>query len=408
MEKFDYEHFDYDDAFARVQEEVRKPNILICGATGVGKSTLIRDFFELSETEGPEIGDRGRSKTTGIHCYSPEGSSVTLYDSQGYDIGSDERKFMKDVLGVIGEKMTANPEDMCEHIHEVWYCVSAANNRFFEADEKMIGEIRKKYNIPVMIILTKVDCADEEGVLYLKQAIRDRIPDISIFTYACDEKTADWDEEIREQFVQKKEITEWALLHLDESLRAGFIPAIKKSLELKRKYISAKVIPRYAAFAGGTVVATSVISVPFTDSVPLMALQVKMAYEIIKGYGIRAEGQKLAADILGTSAVTIFGRTLAANLVKVVPFAGNVINATVNTTVAASVTAVLGFAVAVVCEQYLAACVDSNGAENLPFAQFMNSERLKLAVRYVSENKNEFNLQNIIKTAVKNAANEDS
>ena len=185
---------------------------------------------------------------------------------------------------------------------------------------------------------------------------------------------------MRKKYVQKDEITEWALEHLDESLKAGFIPAIKKSLEVKRKYISGKVIPKYAALAAGTVVATSFINVPFTDSIPLMALQLKMSNEIIRGYGIRTEGQKLAADLLGTSAVTLLGRTLASNLIRVIPLAGNIFNATVNTTVAASVTAVLGFAVALVCEQYLAACVDSNGAENLPFAQYMNSDRLKEAV----------------------------
>jgi uncharacterized protein (DUF697 family) len=128
-----------------------------------------------------------------------------------------------------------------------------------------------------------------------------------------------------------------------------------------------------------------------------MALQLKMSNEIIRGYGIRTEGQKLAADFLGTSAVTLLGRTLASNLIRVIPLAGNIFNATVNTTVAASVTAVLGFAVALVCEQYLAACVDSNGAENLPFAQYMNSDRLKEAVKYVTENKGEFNIQEIIK-----------
>ena len=401
MDRFDFENFDYEEAFRQVQEEVSKPNILICGATGVGKSTMIRDIFQLSEEEGPEIGDQGRARTTGIHAYSPEGASITLYDSQGYNIGADEQKFMKDVLGTIGEKFRKNLDDMSEHIHEVWYCVSAANNRFFEADEKMIKEIQKKYTTPAMIILTKVDCADEEGIGYLKQAILEKFPDISIFTYACEEKTADWDEELRKQYIQKDEITEWALEHLDESLKAGFIPAIKKSLEVKRNYIAGKVIPKYAALAGGTVAATSFINIPFSDSVPLMAWQLKMSMEIIQGYGIRTEGQKLAADLLGTSAVTLLGRTLAANLIRVIPLAGNIFNATVNTTVAASVTAVLGFAVALVCEQYLAACVDSNGAENLPFAQYMNSEKLKEAVKYVTENKSEFNIQEIIKQALK-------
>ena len=254
-----------------------------------------------------------------------------------------------------------------------------------------------------MVILTKVDCADEEGISCLKEAILDKIPGIPIFTYACDEKTADWDEEIKKRYVQKEEITEWALMHLDESLRAGFIPSIKKSLQMKRRFISGKVIPKYAALAAGTVVATSFISVPFTDSVPLMAMQVKMAYEIINGYGIHADKQQMVANLLGTSAVSALGRTLATSLVKVIPVAGNVINATVNSTVAASITATLGFAIAIVCEQYLAACVDNNGAENLPFAQYMNSERLKEVFKYVNAHRNEFNIKEITKIAVKNS-----
>ena len=401
MNIFDYENFDYNEEFRKVQEGVSKPNILICGATGIGKSTLIRDIFQLSDIDGPEIGDKGRARTAGVHAYSPEGASITLYDSQGYNIGADEQKYVKDVLGVIGEHFNQNPGEMHEHIHEVWYCVSAANNRFFEADEKMIREIRKKYTTPVMIILTKVDCVDEESIGYLKKAILDKIPDIDIFTYACDAKTADWDDETRAEYVQKNEIIDWALRHLDESLKAGFIPSIKKSLEMKRKYIAGKVIPKYAALAAGAVVTTSVINVPFTDSVPLMALQLKMSYEIIKGYGIKTETQKLAADLLGTSAVTVLGRTLAGSLIKAIPIAGNVFNATVNTTVAATVTAVLGFAVSIVCEQYLAACVDNNGAENLPFTQFMNSARLKEAVKYVTEHKNEFNIQDLLTQIIK-------
>ena len=133
MDRFDFEHFDYEEAFRQVQGEVSKPNILICGATGVGKSTMIRDIFQLSEETGPAIGDQGRAGTTGIHAYSPEGSSMTLYDSQGYNIGADEQEYMKDVLGIIGERVRKNLDDMSGHIHEVWYCVSAANNRFFEA-----------------------------------------------------------------------------------------------------------------------------------------------------------------------------------------------------------------------------------------------------------------------------------
>ncbi len=74
----------------------------------------------MSEEEGPEIGDQGRSRTTRVHAYSPEGATITLYDSQGYNIGADEQKFMKEVLGTIGDRFKKNLDDMGEHIHEVW------------------------------------------------------------------------------------------------------------------------------------------------------------------------------------------------------------------------------------------------------------------------------------------------
>ena len=401
MGRFDIENFNYEEAFNQVQNEVGRPNILVCGPTGVGKSTLIRDLFRLVDLDGPEIGDQGRARTTGIHAYSPAGSPMVLFDSQGYTIGADEQRFMKDVIGTVGDRFRKNPEDMSEHIHEVWYCVAAPANRFYEADENMIREIRKKYPTPVMIILTKVDESEEESIGCLRKTIEEKIPDIDIFTYACDEKTAGWDEDLKKKFVQKEEITDWALRHLDESLRAGFIPAIKKSLEVKRQYVCGKTIPRYVGLAAGAVAATSFINIPFSDSVPLMGLQVKMSYDIINGYGISAEGQKIAANLLGTSAVSFLGRRLAASLIRVIPLAGNIFNATVNTTVAASVTAVLGLAIALVCEQYLAACVDSNGAENLPFAQYMNSERLMEAVKYVNDHKKELNFQEIIMKALK-------
>ena len=405
MEKFDYENFNYDEAFNKMQEEIRKPNILICGTTGAGKSTLIKNIFQFGEFEGPVIGNEGRPKTIGVHRYSPEDATITLYDSQGYDIGVDESKFKKEVIDEIGRLFESGHENMDQHIHEVWYCVSAATNRFFSADEKMIREIQRKYSTPVMIILTKVDCTDDEGIYALKNVIKDKFPDISVYSYAADEKTENWDEETKKQYVQKDEIIDWALEHLDESLRSSFIPAIKKSLERKRNDISKRIIPKYSLLAAGTVAATSFINVPFSDSIPLMGYQVKMALDIIRGYGIKVQSQKIAADLIGTSAISILGKTLAGNLIKVIPIAGNVISATVNTSVAASVTSVLGFAVAVVCEKYLEACVDNNGASNLPFAQYINNDVLKEAINYVNNHKDEFNIQEILNSVATDIEN---
>ena len=45
--KFDVKNFDYDKCYEEVKENASKNiNIIVCGATGVGKSSLINDFFE--------------------------------------------------------------------------------------------------------------------------------------------------------------------------------------------------------------------------------------------------------------------------------------------------------------------------------------------------------------------------
>ena len=77
---------------------IRPQKVVLYGSEGIGKSTLIRDIFAMSEAEGPEIGNRGRARTTGVHPYSPAGATMTLYDSQGYEIGTDEHKYMKEVI----------------------------------------------------------------------------------------------------------------------------------------------------------------------------------------------------------------------------------------------------------------------------------------------------------------------
>ena len=97
-----------------------------------------------------------------------------------------------------------------------------------------------------------------------------------------------------------------------------------------------------------------------------------------------------------TSFITYIGRTLATQLLGVLPVAGKFIKAAVNTGVAASVTAVFGAAMTVVCEAYLQACVNANGAKNLPFADFFTAERLKEAMQFVSANPSTFKLNSYI------------
>lgn len=47
MEKFNVENFNAEEVLREVEEKVKKPNILICGATGVGKAVWSTICLEL-------------------------------------------------------------------------------------------------------------------------------------------------------------------------------------------------------------------------------------------------------------------------------------------------------------------------------------------------------------------------
>ena len=399
MKKFNYESFDYEKMYKEIEAEIQKPNILVCGATGVGKSSLIKDIFEMDGEDAPIIGEDGKPVTLSIHRYSPDNSSIVLYDTAGYIFGEKEQEYSRDIIGFIDDKIKHDPGDMASHIHEVWYCVSAANKRFYKADENLIRIIAEKYNVPVMVILTKVDLVGETDILAMKRVIREFKEDLDIYTYSVSKDLKN--KEAAPKFIQKKEIIEWALNNLSDSLHKGFLPAVKGSIEAKRNYIITKELPLYMAWAAGTAGGMSFVNVPFTDSVPLMAIQMKMATSIMNDYGINLQSQKMVSDLVGTSLITYLGRTLAVQLLGIIPIAGNMIKAGVNTGVAASITTILGAAIAVVCEWYLKACVEANGAENLPFADFFTKDILKEAIEYVAQNKSLFRIQTILEDTVK-------
>lgn len=269
--KFDVKNFDYDKCYEEVKENASKNIIIIvCGATGVGKSSLINDFFEFDKDSAAPVGSSGKPQTRGIHEYHSK--SITLFDTEGYEVESsstpENSAFYKNIIDLIDERKNTYSADLGMHIHEVWYCI---NNRFMDLDERLIKDIQAR-NIPVCVIITKVDNLDENEVAQIKDAVgeagkRNRINGIEVFTYSTNSDLGD-------EYVQKSEINSWAHHNLDDYLRESFIPSLKKAQGQMAEMMIKHKIPKYAALAAGIVTATSFVPVPLSDSVPLMGIQV--------------------------------------------------------------------------------------------------------------------------------------
>ncbi|MGV8155004.1 MAG: GTPase [Alkaliphilus sp.] len=152
MQKENFDNFDFDNEYEKMKRETSKckPNILVCGATGVGKSSVINFLF------GEEVANVGEGKavTRGIHEYKSDGVDVVLYDSEGYEIGNEaQSKFKEDVVGFI-EQRIKNTDVIEEQIHLVWYCISAGNKRITDLDIDTVNEFSDKgVKFPVIFML---------------------------------------------------------------------------------------------------------------------------------------------------------------------------------------------------------------------------------------------------------------
>ncbi len=401
--KFDIQHFDYQKAFEEVKAAIKKPNILVCGASQAGKSTLINDIFQM---EFAETGDGSRPKTRGVKLYTSKNATVNFYDSEGYEVGDDKiNSFESEVIEFIDKLKHDYKGDLEKQIHEVWFCIDASASRFLDADRRFISAIKSK-NIPIMILLTKVDDGiSVEELDELKQEIKSFDESIDCFTYTIafeDEK----DSSLRKQFKQQDEIINWAIDHLDDALKTGLIPALKGQIEIKKNLVLTRIIPKYTAIAVLSVGAVAVTPVSFSDSAILMGLQVKMTVAIMSAYGIDVSLATVAADVVGSNLVSVLGKTIASKLLQFIPYVGKAIEAIVDIGVAGTITAVLGAAISEICAQYLKTCIRKDGSATIQFVDFFTADILKDTVSNIRKGKSDINLKDIINAAIKDIPNQ--
>ena len=135
-----------------------KPNILIVGGTGVGKSSLINLLFHEYLAE---VGE-GKPIRNGIKQYGSLTNNdykVVAFDSDGLELKKENLFFktIDDFLRLTQKSISS------KRIHVIWHVIDSSSNRITDHDNK-IKEFIKQFEIPVAEVLTKADLVDEDDL----------------------------------------------------------------------------------------------------------------------------------------------------------------------------------------------------------------------------------------------------
>lgn len=306
-------------------------NIVLCGGSGVGKSTLLNAIFgrDLAET------GIGKPVTAAAKWYEEPGFPVRLLDTRGLERGN--------FLGTVSELEAALQQARTQpraqdQPHVLWLCIDGTSSRIQESD-RQIAAMAKRLDLPVVVVVTKAwfdsTLPDKARTEFADPPVR------SVVAVVAARRTFSGGEGVGPSGLQ--ELVEQTLRLLPDSQRAAMAAAQRVVLQPKIDH------SRGAIEAACKAAATIAMNpIPFSDAVLLAPVQIAMIVAVTRRMGIELseDGWKaLIAGVAGPLLAMVAGRLAAGaagNLLKMIPGIGTVAGGSLNAAVAYALTKALG------------------------------------------------------------------
>lgn len=318
--------------YESLRQDVHRPNILVAGATGTGKSSLNNLVFgaELAKT------GVGRPVTRHLQRFDSPSVPLVLFDTVGYEVDLDSRT--ETVEEIIAFAAGRNEANAGERVHLVWYLIDASRSRILDIDIELCRRLREE-KLPVAVVLSKCDLVTRAEIDAMRAALFEDMPGVDIFrvTTRLLPGTGHLDLEA---------LCDWSAEQLPEGLQHAFVKAQRVSLRAKRRQ-ALSITAQHAAVN----IAAGVTPIPFSDAPILMLSQAGMIARILHVYEM---GETLGAlksmyATVGGPMVSLLGIKTAASLLKFFPGVGTIAGGVINGAVAGVITTSIGLAVTGVC-----------------------------------------------------------
>lgn len=344
--------------FDRQSEQIGRFNLAIFGKTGVGKSTLLNAIF------GSSVAQTGVGKpvTKGSHLYLGQQGQLGILDTQGLEVGRDDKVLIKDLEKMIKE---LRRKPLSEQVHVAWYCVRPMDRRFEDSEADFVRRLHD-LGLPVIMVFTQVpialDAPADQGLRYHPDAIELaryveslNLPIVGGRPFMTNA--------VRDQFTGQPvhglvDLMQATFRVAPEAVHAA-LAAVQQVDQVAKTVQARKAIAAAATAAAGAAASP----IPFSDAAMLVPIQLGMMARIAHLYQVKFDRAAMLA-VASTSAATVGGRAAFTNLLKLVPGAGTIAGGAIGASVASAFTVAMGQAWLAVCQQLASGRLKNLDLEN--------------------------------------------
>ncbi|GHR00012.1 GTPase [Helicobacter pylori] len=322
-----------------IKKEKPIMNILLMGAIGVGKSSLINSLF------GQEVAKAGVGKAITQHLkkYVDEEKGLILWDTKGIE-AKDYQNTMESLKKEMEDSFKTQDEK--EAIDVAYLCVKETSSRVEEREKELLN-LTKEWNIPTIVIFTNTQ--EKAGDAFVKEAQKIINEEwgfggfvrayVRVNSVAYSLRGIEVPVEGLKELVDE---TKKCLIDAKKNKEKHFLLIQKANIQARKQAMiddSENIIHVVSGAAG----AAGLTPIPFSDALAIAPIQAGMIYKMNDAFGVKIKDSVVASlitGLLGVTAVAQVGRTLVNGLLKFIPVVGSVAGGAT----AAVITEGIGFA----------------------------------------------------------------